>query len=276
MRNLLLFFVRYYAFFLFLLMEVFGFYITYKQKHFQQVYFIHSANRLTGTVLNRFQKSIDYFHLTAINDSLIRENAQLRDKLTGSHRKDSSVVIPQRDSLGQVVYSYIPARIINNSTSDYNNYITLDQGKNQGIVPGMGIIGPHGIVGVVNNVSNHFATAISVLHHKFSTKAKIKRNNVTGILAWQKIDPLHAQLRDIGRFNEVLIGDTILTSSYSTIFPGDISIGIVDSVSIPEGSNYYFINISLSSKFRSLDYVYVVNYIFKREQQMLESTNDNE
>lgn len=276
MRNLILFFIRYYAFFIFLLMEAFGFYITYKQKHFQQVYFIHSANRISGSILNRFQKSIDYFQLNAENNKLLMENAKLRSMLPGSHRIDSSKVIQAADSLGQIIYTYIPARVINNSTSNFNNYITIDQGKKQGIEPGMGLMGPQGIVGVINHVSDHFATAISVLHHKFNAKAKIKRNNITGILAWNKIDRLHAQLQDIGRFNDVLPGDTILTSSYSTIFPDDILIGVVDSVYIPLGSNYFDISVLLSTSFSSLDHVYVVNYIFKREQQLLESINANE
>ncbi len=276
MRNLILFLIRNYAVFLFLILEATGFLLTYNQNHYQRAFFVHSANSVAGGLFNTLDRTRDYFALRRINDSLLAENARLHNQLPGARQADTGKVYEIADTLFQQVYRYIPARVINNSTTQYDNYLTLDRGSKDGIRPGMGVAGPQGIVGVVKNVSWNFSNAVSVLHHRFRARARISRTGTTGTLTWEGPDARYAQLNEIGRFIQLKTGDTVVTSSYSTVFPENLLIGQIDSFYLPEGSDFYNVRVRLSTDFSSLEYVYVINYLFKTEQQELEEAGRNE
>src|SRR3546814_17805470 len=61
-------------------------------------------------------------------------------------------------------YTYITAKVVNNTVIYRNNYLTLNRGAADGVKSGMGVMGPKGVAGIINDVSEHFSTAYSVLH----------------------------------------------------------------------------------------------------------------
>ena len=175
------------------------------------------------------------------------------------------------DSLKHQQYSFIMAKVINNSITRRNNYLTLDKGSLLGVKPEMGVVTSQGVVGIVKNVSEHFCTVMSVLHKDTRIGARFKNNNYFGSLAWEGTDPKTAVLKDIAKHVIFKTGDTVVTTSYSAVFPENILIGTVQSSEIKPGENFYNIQIKLSTNFSNLTYVYVVNNIFKSEQREMES-----
>jgi rod shape-determining protein MreC len=67
------------------------------------------------------------------------------------------------------------------------------------------------------------------------------------------------------------IGDTVVTSSYSSVFPEGFLIGTVSSFEQPQGENYYIINVKLAVDFKSLSYVEVIDNLKKKEIKDLEN-----
>ena len=84
------------------------------------------------------------------------------------------------------------------------------------------------------------------------------------------------RLNDIEKHVKVNKGDTIITTSFSSIFPEGVLIGVVDKVNPSSNSTFQDISIKLSTPFGSLSYVYIVSNLLKGEQQALEEPLKND
>jgi rod shape-determining protein MreC len=276
MRNLFLFLWHRNFFILFLLTETFCFYLIVQNSNFHHATFINSTNKGIAKV-NEFISSItEYINLKKTNEALARQNAAVHSLLPGAFYIDSVRKKITSDTVYKQQYTYVIAKVINNSVNRRNNYLTLDKGSLQGIKPEMGVICPGGIVGIVKDVSDHFCSVLSVLHKDSRISAKIKKSNYFGSLVWDGYDFRHATLRDIARHVKLQKGDSIVTSSFSSIFPEGVMIGTVEDYKSKPGDNFYVIDINLSTDFSNLTYVYIVNNLMKEEQQQLEVLQKND
>ena len=94
----------------------------------------------------------------------------------------------------------------------------------------MGVINSLGIVGIIDNTSNNYATVISILNIKSQINAKIKKSNHFGSLTWDGKNTGFVQLTDVPRLASIKKGDTIVTGGQSVIFPENINIGTIDKI----------------------------------------------
>ncbi len=196
--------------------------------------------------------------------------AQLQDLKLRTHTEIDSVV---RDTVYQQHYRFIAAKVINNSIHQKNNYITINKGSLHGIKKGMGVISPTGVVGIVLNVSQQFATIQSLLHSETRVSAMLSSSQVFGSLIWgEKINPKRALLRDIPNHVEVKAGEEVNTSGYS-LFPQGIPLGKVTGTDISSGESFLDIEIELSTDFHNLQYVYVVIDQWDEEKKHVEAQN---
>ncbi len=270
MRSFIQFLIRNYAIIIFLLLEAVSFYFVFTYNKFQHTYFVNTAGDLSGNVLNRYHNFKSYFSLDEVNDSLINENARLRAQLEESMIIDSSRSYTMRDSSGKQLYTYIPAEVISNSYTEANNYITLNRGSNHGIQKNMGVISSNGIAGQVVDVSENFSVVMSVLHSRFKASVAIKRNNTQGRLLWDMKDPTVIRMIEVSEQGFPTLGDTILTTSSSRIYPPGILVGTISDFGKEAGNNYYTLDIKLSTDFSSLKYVYVVNDLMRTERDSIQ------
>ncbi len=271
MRNLLAFFVRYNSFFIFLALEVICFVFIFQLNYYHKVSFVSAANNFSGNVYSSYSEFTDYLNLAKVNDSLSRENALLRSQLMGSYW-DTEVKKDVACDVNMVqAYQFFSAKVISNSTQGASNYLVINRGSKHGVKPNMGVVVSNGIVGIVMDVSENFATIMSVLHKDSKVSVKIKGLNYSGSLSWPGGDSRYALVKNVPKHVKIEPGDTIVTSGYSSIFPENIMVGNIESFEIPSGSNFYEITIKLSTTFETLDYVYVVNYLFSKEQRQLEN-----
>lgn len=270
MRSFFLFVIKNYAILLFLILELTCFWLIFNNNAFHKTFFLNTANNVTGNVLNTYGNMTQYFYLKSINDSLLAENAKLRSLTEGSTMIDTSHVYDIKDSLGVTLYQYIPAEVISNSFTESNNYITINKGSKAGIKKDMGLITYNGICGKIISVTENYSVAMSVLHRNFFTRAAIKKNNVQGNIEWEIGDPTTVTMVDVSEPGKLEIGDTIITTAYSQLFPNGTLIGTLTDYGKEEGSNFYTLHVKLSTQFNRLHTVYVVNYLRKAEQQEAE------
>ena len=276
MRNLFLLLWKYNFFILFLLLETFCGYLIFQNNNFQRSSFVNSTNALS-TKVNSFVNNItDYIDLRTTNEALSRENAGLKMLLPDVFYIDSALQQVNKDTILKQQYSYIASKVINNTVNRRNNYLTLNKGRLLGVKPEMGVICGEGIVGIVKDVSDHYCSVMSFLHKDSRITARMKKNNFIGSLVWEGYDETHASLKDIAKHVVVAKGDTIITSSYSSIFPEGVMLGIVDEVNSSGGNNFQDIKIKLSTSFGKLSYVYIVNNLLKDEQRALEEPLKND
>lgn len=278
MRNFIQFLVKNSFIFLFLFLEIVAFFLIVKNNEYQSSKVFNSSNYLVGNLMASVKEVKDYLQLKEVNQNLAQQNAKLLSKDKRSFVKifGNSVVI--NDTTYYQKYVYTTAKVINNSTNNRENYLTLDQGEINGIKPGMAVIGTNGVVGIVKNVSPHFSSIISLLHQKISISGKIKKSNYFGSVMWDSDQNNHrtALLKEIPNHVQLQKGDTIITSGFSTIFPEGVPIGIVKDFDLPKGSNFYEITIELTTDFKQVSHVYIVKSLTKEEQQSLEAKNQED
>lgn len=276
MRNLFLFLWKYNFFILFLLLEMLCGYLIVRNNNFQRASFINSTNEAAVKVNGVVSAVTEYINLRITNDALSRENAGLKTLMPNVYYVDSAIRRSINDTTLKQQYTFMTAKVINNSINRRNNYLTLDRGSLQGVKPEMGVVCPNGIVGIVKDVSDHYCTVMSFLHKSSLVSSRIKRTQFIGSLKWEGIDASHALLDDIENHVKVAKGDTIITTSFSSVYPEGVLVGIVDNVSPGKGSTFQNISVRLSTEFGSLSYVYIVDNLFKDEQKALEKPIEEE
>lgn len=237
----------------------------------QQKIYLHSYQLMVGNVQSRFQHMVSYFNLREKYDSIAVENARI---ISQNVNKAQSTV-PSIDSFlllnpTRQTYKLIPAKVINNSIDKRNNMITLDKGGMDHIAPGMGVITPKGIVGIVTDTSAHYSLVMSLLHSNTNISARLKRCKFIGSLIWNGKDPSIMNLQAIQKYADVRLGDTVVTSGYSIVFPKNLLIGFVDLYKVEAGSFTYKITVSLSQSMTNLEQVYVISNNSSREKEELE------
>ncbi|HLP52065.1 MAG TPA: rod shape-determining protein MreC [Chitinophagales bacterium] len=273
MYNLFQFFLRYHLLFLFLTLEAFSFYLIYQTQHYNQVAYLGTVSEVSGKAYASYRGVHDYLYLRKFSDSLVNENAKLRARLEESLyslKVDSGHVT---DSTAKTVqhFTYISARVIKNSVNQATNLIYLDRGRLQGVEKQMGVINGNGIVGQVISVTDNYSAVKSVLSSTTKVSVKFKKNEFSGNIHWNGINSISAAMEDIPKHVPVKIGDTVVTSGFSQLYPRNVMVGTVSQVKMEPDKNFLDITINLSTNFNSLSYVYVVNNIRKEEIQILDT-----
>jgi len=272
MYSLFQFLYRNRAFLTFLFLEVISFWLVVNDRSYLGAKFFNSSNRIAANVLSVSSDISDYFSLGKVNAQLAEENRQLHESLL--NRAPAGIDPLKIDSLStdsiHYVYEMLAAKVINNSTRRINNYLTINKGADDGIKPGMGVVGPQGIVGKIKYTSKHFSSVISLLHSEFLISTIIKRNQVYGTLRWTSGDPLYADLQYIPRHVNLQVGDTIVTSGFNTIFPEGYQAGTISEFNISDDATFYNVKVKLATDFYSLRYVYVVKNQRAQEKDSLE------
>jgi rod shape-determining protein MreC len=243
-----------------------------KNRNFQSTSILNSSNEVSAETYRVISNSKEYLSLKEENLKLAKENAGLinliRSRTYEFIQLKSSI---KNDTLYKQKYIYNTAKVINNSTNLRSNYLTLNIGSEQGITHDMAIINSEGIVGVVKDVSKNFSSALSILHKDVKVNCMLKKDGAYGPLSWEKDDDYStATLTDIPIHAKIRVGDTIVTSALSSIFPEGIPVGFVKSFERKSGDAFYTVKVNLSTNFKKLNHVYIIKNVFKNEQDSLE------
>lgn len=271
MQTLFLLFYRYRAFLFFLGLEGLCAWFIVRNNSYQGALFFNSSNALVGYVNSNATSIQDYFDLDGENRKLALENAQLRLSLANYALVETKPQTSDSTEIDSAIFLFKPAKVINNSTNRLNNYITINRGSKDGIYPEMGIIGPQGIVGKVKDVSKNYATVYSILHTGLLTSVYHVASGNNCTLRWDGKDPKYSKLLYIPRHVSPVVGDTIMTSGFNTVYPIDLMVGVIDDVQIAENEAFYNIRVALSTDFNSLSFVYCIENKGKEEIEQLES-----
>ncbi len=276
MRNLLNFLLKYNYWLLFIFLEVICFVLLFRFNNYQQSVFFTSANAVAGKIYEVSGGISSYFHLKSVNEDLLDRNMALEQQITNleSQLKDyriDSMTMNSIRNLEQADYQIFKAHVIHNSLNQADNYITLDKGSSSGIRPEMGVVDGSGVVGIVYKTSPSYSLVISVLNSKSSISCKIIGSEYFGYLKWEYGDSRYAYLKDLPRHAEFNLGDTVVTSGYSTVFPAGVMVGTVDDMSDSNDGLSYLLKIKLATDFGKLGNVRVISRNGQEELRELEN-----
>lgn len=273
MRNLLNFILRYSRWFVFALYVIVSVLLLVSNNSYQQSVYLTSANAVTGGVYGAWSEVTGYFHLKAINESLQASNAELQNEVLNLKNElaelhavlSDTVVVPEH----QDRFDYVSAAVINNNTRHPRNYFTLNKGSLDGIRPGMGVVDQTGAVGIVNVTGRHLSRCISLLNETQHFSVKLKGTPYIGSLSWEGRDATIGYVSEMPRHTVYQIGDTIVTSGYSTTFPEGIPVGVIINRVRSNDDSFFKFKVKLASDFRALSSVRVIKDIYKQEVDSL-------
>ncbi|MEN8788508.1 MAG: rod shape-determining protein MreC [Flavobacteriaceae bacterium] len=271
MQQIINFILRYKITLLYLLLLTISLAFTVQSHSYHRSRYFNSANWLSGSIYNTMDDVSNYFSLGEINRELLEENRRLRSLLYNTEVKDSIEL-----DTAALNYSLLSARIIKNSYSNQDNYITINKGENQGVEQDMGVITALGILGIVEKTSNNYAAVQSILNTKSNINAKIKGTDNFGSLKWNTKRFDEVQLEDIPRLVKLLVGDTIVTGARSSIFPENVPIGTIKKFDLNTSQSFYNIDVQLFNDMTNLKNVYIINNPNRAEILELENDLDND
>ncbi len=193
------------------------------------------ATQAAGFVAEQRWQLAQYTKLKSENERLSRRNVVLQQNLLAMRRRlaklerepslTESEVTKQTEGL-----ELIPAKVCYNSVRQRDNLMLINRGRADGVAAEQAVLSGTGIVGIVAQVSENYATVIPLLNSKSSVSCRIRGSEYFGYLHWNGGNPLVATLDDVPVHAHAKVGDTVETSGYSNIFPEGIFVGRVVSV----------------------------------------------
>lgn len=248
---------------LFLILEGISFYLIITYNDTQAKIYHNSVNVISGSIANQASNIRGYFSLKEQNSILLKENAKLKAKLLnltekqGAKPEDLDLKVTQNQ-----VFNLVSARVVNNSISLRNNFLSLNKGRKAGITENQGVIGENGVIGITKSVNDNYTTVMSIFNSQTKISARIKDKGYFGSLVWSNNgDVRFMTLNDIPKHVPIKLGDKVETSGYSNLFPSGIMLGKIVGKKIPPGSSTYELKVKLYQDMTKIKFAYVViNY----------------
>lgn len=274
MRTLFRLIVKNYFVLLFLFLEAISLVLIFQFNPFQKSFFLNVSRNITAVVNTRLTSIRDYLYLQEENTRLNSENVYLRNQLNNLNTivylsYPENFTSDTLDISREDRFVFKPAEVVRSSINKQYNYITINKGKINQLDANMAVISSQGVVGMILETSNNFATVQPLINRNTRVGAKIKGNDYFGILDWDGRNQEYVQLSEIPVHVDIHKGDTIITSGYSSIYPKDLPIGRIVGYEKGQG-NFYNIQIQLFVNFRTINHVMVIRNYLQEEQKELE------
>ena len=265
MNSIFQFLYKHLHWLVFVVLEIVCFVLLFSFNGFQGSIYLSTANAVSARLMVGKSRVASYFALDQTNEALAVQNAMLQQRVTeleqmlGQFRLDSLSEAEAIDKVRRMGFRITPVRIVDNSINKTDNFITIDKGSADGLVPDMGVIDCAGTLGVVYKCSQHYSLVMPLLNSKSSLSCKVLGGDSFGFLKWEGGDARYAMLYDLPRYAEVQIGDTIVTSGHSVSFPEEIMVGRVAEMFPSSDGLYVTLKVLLSAGFDQLGHAFVVS-----------------
>lgn len=156
----------------------------------------------------------------------IFENIDLKKQI-----EDQKELQQQMEYLKNTPLNFQPAKILNKTTTENAQIITINQGQNKKIVEDMAVITGQGIIiGKIISVHPNTAEALLLTSNSSKIAAQIQKNeNVSGLITGKHGLSLEMQL--IPKQSKIEKKDIVISSGIEKLIPKGLIIGQVDLVS---------------------------------------------
>ena len=266
MHNLTEFLAKHNHWFVFLVLEVVSMVLLFRYNSYQGSVWFSSANAVTGKVYEWDSAVESYISLSGVNSQLTQRNAfleqqvrMLDDSIARLTRSQEAAVTRLSSMVPFQGCRLIPAKVVANMVNRYDNLITIDKGSADGVKRDMGVVCGMGVVGIVYLVSEHYSIVIPALNSHSNISCTIQRRGYFGYLRWRGGSSQLAYLEDVPRHAHFKLGDNVVTSGYSSVFPPGVMVGKVLHVFNSADGLSYRVQVKLSTDFARLRDVCLVD-----------------
>lgn len=266
--------VKYVHWGVFLLLEALSGFMLFRFNSYQGSVWLTQANTVAATVMEWEGRVLSYMHLAKQNQYLTRRNVVLQYNLDIMRRELDSLrrepsLTEQTEAQAMQGMHLIPAKVVANSVSRKDNYLTINVGQADGVEPEMGVVSGTGVVGIVSKVTEHHALVMSVLNSQSNISCRLRGTGYFGYLKWNGGNPLQACMDDVPRHARVHKGDVVETSGYSNVFPPGLFVGKVALAHDSPDGMAYRLEVQMSTDLSCIEDVCVVVYDNRSELDSL-------
>lgn len=234
----------------------------------QKFSILSSVAEISSFISDRWTNFKCWLSLRDANQKLFFENASLMEEVISLRNQLSEIRVDVDTIPFEDKYHVIPAMVISNSIGKQHNSIILNKGEEDGVEEGMGVVTPRGLVGFVSSVSSHYSRVSSMLDIDNKFSIILVKSGTFGSLSWDGKNAGQVMVYDVPLHTVVSVGDTLISSGYSAIYPYGIPIGAVSSISVNDGINYE-LQVSLFENFHSIRYVDIIGFDGQKEKGSL-------
>ena len=173
---------------------------------------------------------------------LLDENIRLKELL--SFKRESNLKI-------------FPARVINMGASPHlSSSLSIDIGSESEVSINDPIMTPNGIIGKTVIVGRNKSIVQLINDATFRLSVRIKPSGSTGILRW--LDKDLYLINEVQKNSNVEVGNHVVSSGFSDIFPNDLPVGKVVKITEERGSFQKSVIVKINENIGSIMNVFVV------------------
>jgi len=214
----------------------------------------------------RFSKSLIYRDIYYFLSKPFWPGQFQREILLKSHDKELNIKLKQLEkdnlrlrsllSLKRTTDDFkIDSSVISRNTGSWWRKIILNKGAKNGVKIGDAVVGPGGLIGLIDDVSMLTSSVKLLTSTESQVGAWVQRINIHGLL--QGVGSDSPKLIFYARDIDIKVGDLILSSPASTLLPPNIPIGIIESIDQDLRSTT-IANVQLLAKPQAIDWVQIL------------------
>ncbi|MCS7153651.1 MAG: rod shape-determining protein MreC [Bacteroidia bacterium] len=155
-------------------------------------------------------------------------------------------------------YKFLPAEVVYRSFLLRENYAILDKGGRDGVFPGLGVISPQGVIGIIAETTATTSIMYGIFHKDVHLSALLPQHEVIGITKWDIPILNRLSLEYVPLYVPVEAGEEVWTAPGSMIFPAGLRIGRLREVRGDFSRGFHAIEIETYAEWSRLSSVFIL------------------
>jgi len=202
-----------------------------------------------------------YIFLVGLEDEngrLKRDNALLKEEINRYRegylegiRLQKLLALKERSN-----HHTIAAMVIGRDQTSIMKTILINKGSSHGLRLDLPVIADQGVVGRIVETSAHVSRVLLLIDENSNTDALIQESRIQGIL--QGAASFGCSLKYVPKTETVGVGNTVVTSGLSGLFPKGLLLGIVKNVEKTNSGLFQKIDIAPFVDFSKIEEVIVI------------------
>lgn len=220
--------------------------------------FQRGSSFIIKKVTSVFQEYFFLVHVQRENESLKqkmadlqRENDQMREMALAHERLKK--LLEFRSTLPSAA---IGAEVVGRDPSSWFKSLTLNKGERDGVLKGMAVIAPEGVVGQVIKTASSYSVVLLATDYNSAIDCMIQRTRAKAIVEGGGENRCH--LKYLLRSEDVVVGDRVVTSGLSGNFPKGLMIGEIRDVDRKGHGIFQYAELTPSVDFTKLEEVFII------------------
>ena len=211
-----------------------------------------------------FQRQVDEINrwrgLKERNDELEKRVIQLELEVFGlrNYKRENEWLREALDFRDEGEHDLLVAEVIGRSPSNWESTIVVNKGQAHGVTSGMAVVTQAGIVGTVISSSRLTSTVLLLVDAQSATGGLVQSSGDLVLVEGGQLDRGTLLAKPLSRDTAVEVGDVIVTSGLSRIYPKNLPIGEVVAVESRQYDLSFAAIISPFVDFTRLEYVLIV------------------